>query len=256
MTHYDDTMACDYYVTAIITTDGKLNTFNTLDPAHKQRSDLQTINLADAVVSMAFNHRGMVIMTARGEVYLREHYDISPTPTLLGLPSPAKEIVCQTNLFYIITVDGSLYSLNHNNRLSHVAVPEQVVSISSGSVHTLILTITCNVYGFGGNWFGQVGNGTFETVTSPVLIELPSPCKSIVTGVNSSVAILETGEMYGWGMLCGRPIVTRPQLVQFDRELGVVESVAPSTPDNELTVITKAGKVYSDRGNGFVIVKE
>jgi len=205
---------------------------------------------------MEFNHRGMVIMTARGEVYLREHYAISSTPTLLGLPSPVKEIVCQSSFSYIITVDGSLYSLNYNNRLSQVVVPEPVVSISSGSVHVLIHTITGKVYGFGGNWFGQVGTGTFEEVTSPVLIELPSPCKSIATGTNSSVAILETGEMYGWGMLCGRPIVTRPQLVQFDSEFGVIESVALSMFDNVLTVVTKAGKVYRDRGDGCVIVKE
>lgn len=195
-------------------------------------------------------------MTARGEVYLREYYDISPTPTLLGLPSPVKEILSRSDLSYIITVDGLLYSLNHNNRLSQVAVPEPVVSISSGSVHVLILTITGTVYGFGGNWFGQVGTGTFERVISPVLIELPSPCKSIATGTDSSVVLLETGEMYEWGMLRGRGIVTRPGLIQFDSKLGVVESVSLSMLGDELTVVTKAGKAYSVRGNECVIVKE
>jgi len=109
-------------------------------------------------------------------------------------------------------VDGSLYSWRNNDldeiddstscleTPTKVVLDEPVSMIVVGEYHTLILTVTGRVYSYGHNDHGQLGIGNKrEVVESPAHVPLPSACKSIACGSFHSFAVLETGEVYGWG---------------------------------------------------------
>ena len=50
----------------------------------------------------------------------------------------------------------------------------KIEEISCGSSHTLILTDRGDIYGWGGNTFGQIGCGKDRTVTLPIKIDIDS----------------------------------------------------------------------------------
>ena len=94
---------------------------------------------------------------------------------------------------------------------------EYVVSVSPGTDHTLLVTSLGKVYGFGANWYGQLGNSTDQTpvstpdftsagmVLEPVEIttnfaDLGSDkIIKVETGQSFSIAISEQGKVYTWG---------------------------------------------------------
>ena len=77
----------------------------------------------------------------------------------------------------------------------------QIVGSANGDYHSLILLENGRVYGWGNNNYGQLGNDTNKNTPSPNLIEtIPGKVVSIATGGVISLALLETGEVYGWGL--------------------------------------------------------
>eukprot|EP00483_Globobulimina_turgida_P003146 UN03151 len=47
----------------------------------------------------------------------------------------------------------------------------QIMDIKSGWSHNLVIDFNYNVYSFGYNHFGQIGNGTFKDVLVPKMIK-------------------------------------------------------------------------------------
>jgi len=78
-----------------------------------------------------------------------------------------------------------------------------VVKVACGAFHNLALTANGNVYSWGINDYGQLGNGTTSNSTVPLLIEegLYPDVKvaDIAAGGWHSLAITEHGEVYVWG---------------------------------------------------------
>ena len=71
--------------------------------------------------------------------------------------------------------------------------------IAAGTDHNLALDSGGNLWAWGRNDFGQVGNGTTENVTKPIQIMRGHKFKKISAGNNISAAIDENGYLYGWG---------------------------------------------------------
>lgn len=78
-----------------------------------------------------------------------------------------------------------------------------VVKVACGAFHNLALTANGNVYSWGINDYGQLGNGTTSNSTVPFLIEeglYPDiKVSDIAAGGWHSLAITEHGEVYVWG---------------------------------------------------------
>ncbi|MDA3146326.1 InlB B-repeat-containing protein [Leucobacter sp. UCMA 4100] len=76
-----------------------------------------------------------------------------------------------------------------------------LVSIHAGSFTTLALGADGNVYGWGANKIGGVGNGTNKEQPAPVRTHLPAGAKVLdyETGLNNSYAVLDDGSAYSWG---------------------------------------------------------
>ncbi len=122
---------------------------------------------------------------------------------------------------FAITDTGKLYGWGQNtngqlglgdedNRLSPVEIDvagQRVVSVSSGTSHTLVLTEDGAVYGFGGNRDGEAAPDVLEgpgdpvnEILTPHLIEgLPSDIVAVTADTSTSFAITSDGRVFGWG---------------------------------------------------------
>ncbi|GFG32082.1 hypothetical protein Cfor_08566 [Coptotermes formosanus] len=79
---------------------------------------------------------------------------------------------------------------------------KEVIEVACGSHHSLALTKDGEVYGWGQNNCGQVGSGLSTNQGVPRKVNSHIGTKraiSIACGQTSSMAVLENGEVYGWG---------------------------------------------------------
>ncbi len=78
---------------------------------------------------------------------------------------------------------------------------KKVVQIAAGQYHNLALTASGDVWAWGLNSDGQIGNGTTTTRNTPVKVALPSgdPATTIAAGGYHSLAGDNAGDLYAWG---------------------------------------------------------
>ena len=83
---------------------------------------------------------------------------------------------------------------------------EKAVAVSCGSYHTLVLTATNKVFGFGWNKGGRIGLGSAQplSVPEPAEVKVISDAKikvvSLSAGANCSIALDSDGRAYSWGV--------------------------------------------------------
>ena len=132
-----------------------------------------------------------------------------------------------------------------------------IKEISGGSDHSLILTENNKIYGFGNNYFGQLGAETDNVGSSvPILIDttmITDKIKSIQTGNGYSLILTENGEVYSFGnnlegqlgleniIECGIPTLIP----------NIVDASQISTSSHHSLILTKNGNVYSFGSNNF-----
>ncbi|XP_076041418.1 RCC1 and BTB domain-containing protein 1-like isoform X2 [Oratosquilla oratoria] len=116
------------------------------------------------------------------------------------------------------TENGELYSWGHNGNcqlgngstnqgLTPYLVTthlhnKKVTRVAAGSHHSLALTEEGEVLAWGQNNYGQVGSGTTTNQPTPrkVIASLSSRrVVDIACGQTSSMAVMDNGEVYGWG---------------------------------------------------------
>lgn len=74
-----------------------------------------------------------------------------------------------------------------------------VIDISGGTFHTLAANQNGEVFTWGRNLHGELGNGTTSNSNAPIKVNIPDKIKSVVGGFYSSFAVTEDGELYSWG---------------------------------------------------------
>ncbi|CAG5128531.1 unnamed protein product [Candidula unifasciata] len=118
----------------------------------------------------------------------------------------------------VVTQAGEVYSWGHNgycqlgNGSSNPGFTpglvttnlsgRNVVRVACGSHHTMALTLDGEIYAWGQNNCGQVGTGSTANQPSPRKITAVIGGKAalaIACGQTSSVALMDNGEVYGWG---------------------------------------------------------
>ncbi|CAL1532706.1 unnamed protein product [Lymnaea stagnalis] len=117
-----------------------------------------------------------------------------------------------------LTQAGEVFSWGHNGYCqlgngssSPGFVPGQVTTnlssrmvtkVACGSHHTMALTVDGEVYAWGQNNCGQIGTGSTANQPSPRKIASVIGSRvtvAIACGQTSSMALLDNGEVYGWG---------------------------------------------------------
>ena len=112
-------------------------------------------------------------------------------------------------------LDGQLGSTGYNGFSNPnptpalIALPEQsgpVTQIAAGASHSLALTSTGQLFAFGENYYGQLGNSvnneTFDPNPTPAPVTLPGASGSVVriaAGGAHSLALTSTGQLYAFG---------------------------------------------------------
>jgi alpha-tubulin suppressor-like RCC1 family protein len=109
--------------------------------------------------------------------------------------------------------DGTVWAWGNNNygqvgdnttttRLTPVQVLgglSSVVGISGGSSHSVAVKLDGTVWAWGGNWGGQVGDGTMVNRLVPVQSSGLSGIADVSAGYNHSIALTTGGLLKGWG---------------------------------------------------------
>jgi alpha-tubulin suppressor-like RCC1 family protein len=164
-----------------------------------------------------------------GQLGSASNSDPNPTPTLVGLPGATGV----------------------------------VVQVAAGADHSLAVTSTGQLYAFGGNNYGQLGNATTQILNgltpnnpTPALVSLPSATGGVVqvaAGGFDSLVVTSTGQLYAfghndWGQLgnwsnTGTPNPNpTPTLVSLPGATGTVVQVAAGG-DHSLAVTSTEGVV-------------
>ncbi|XP_014916266.1 RCC1 and BTB domain-containing protein 1-like [Poecilia latipinna] len=118
----------------------------------------------------------------------------------------------------LATDDGELFAWGHNGYsqlgngttnqgvapvvVSANLINKKVMEVACGSHHSMALTDSGEVYAWGYNNCGQVGSGSTANQPTPRRVSSCLQNKlaiSIVCGQTSSLALVDNGEVYGWG---------------------------------------------------------
>ena len=73
-------------------------------------------------------------------------------------------------------------------------------TISGGVVHSVALQADGTLWAWGGNTYGQLGNGTFISENIPVRIGNNHDWADIAVGYNSTIALKTDGTLWAWGL--------------------------------------------------------
>jgi len=94
-------------------------------------------------------------------------------------------------------------TMNNSSIPVQVSLPSgtAVTAVAGGNSHSLALTATGQVLAWGINGYGQLGNGTLTTSTTPVAASVPSGTivSAIAGGSIHSLALTSTGQVLAWG---------------------------------------------------------
>lgn len=141
--------------------------------------------------------------------------DPHPVPTKVGKDTDWAFVAAGKSHAFAIKTGGTMYGWGRNfngqlgdgtniDRLQPTLVPlptglKAWLTVSAGDTHTLaIVKDNLNLYAWGGNASGQVGNGGKVDIVSPAKIGA-FQWSSLAAGANHSVAVRTDGAMYGWG---------------------------------------------------------
>jgi alpha-tubulin suppressor-like RCC1 family protein len=125
--------------------------------------------------------------------------------------------------------------------------------IAAGGLHSLALTSGGQLYAWGFNAFGQLGNGSNTTVLGPTLVPLPagvSNWTAIAAGTNHSLALGNDGNLYAWGRgldgVLGNGGTTNSPLPQrVVRPVEVTTWVKIAAGANHSLALGNNGKLYA-----------
>jgi len=211
--------------------------------------------------------------------------DANPVPesvTLPGAGGPVVQIAAGGGFSLARTSTGQLYAFGENfaGELGNAntgnqpnPVPTQVilpnatgpvVQMAAGAEFTLAVTSTGQLYAFGDNFAGQLGNAVnnskFVPNPTPTLVPIPAASGGVVqvaTGYDFSLALTSSGQLYAFGDnntgQLGIGAVTsgpspKPALVTVPGATGPIVQVAAGS--SEAFAITASGQLFAWGSNG------
>jgi alpha-tubulin suppressor-like RCC1 family protein len=204
-------------------------------------------------------------------------YHQRTTPVLVHFPAGVTIVSIAAGQYHSLAVSstGTVYAWGYNgygqlgngttvnsNLPGAVSLPagEVATSVGAGDNHSLVVTSAGDLYAWGRNTYGQLGNGTTTDSSLPVQVQLPagvsatsvtgggvSPTSKVLEG-DYSLAVTSTGSVYSWGFGGEAELGTGnlqnssvPTLVQLPS--GVVATAVGAGP-NYGHALTSTGAVY------------
>ncbi|GFN79071.1 regulator of chromosome condensation-like [Plakobranchus ocellatus] len=136
-------------------------------------------------------------------------------------------------------------------RLAFVDVPDPVIQLCAGGMHTVCLTSTGQVYTFGCNDEGALGRDTSVegSESRPAKVALPAPIVMVSAGDSHTAAVTDDGRVYAWGTFRdanGSIGLTSNGMEKFPVELIQEEIVVKvASGSDHLVCLTDRGELLS-----------
>lgn len=166
--------------------------------------------LTDAINElMALDVRGQVDMVAT-TTSLSSGAACSP---IAGVPIGMKQVCANETASYALDTTGKVWSWGSNfqgqlGRPSDAVLNQSAAKIDAlpkitqlvtGKNHTLALSDKGEVWAWGANTAGQLGQGNLNSSTKPARVLINTPIRAIAAGDTHSLAIDTNGRLYAWG---------------------------------------------------------
>ena len=176
-------------------------------------------------------------------------------PVKIGSDTNWKNIIAGGAHSLALKSDGTLYvwgtnasgQLGNGIRTGELKAPTKISSdtdwtaIGAGNAHSLALKSNGSFYAWGGNNFGQLGDGTNTARTAPTKIGSDTDWKAIDGGLSQSLAIKRGGTLYLWGA----------NGAKSPRKQGSAANwAAIGLGINHFLALTTTGELYAQGGNG------
>lgn len=189
--------------------------------------------LDERVIAVATGHSHSIALTSGGAVLAwgDNEYSQLGSPGFPGAFNAAPQsvpllggvtaVAASTHHSLALTADGKVWAwgLNVNGQLGDCttiiraqpvtvktapnAELNNVIAIAAGSAHSMALTADGNVYTWGGNGFGQLGDGTLNGRACAAVVPSWSPTNGkavdVVAGHVHSMTLMSNGDIYSWG---------------------------------------------------------
>jgi alpha-tubulin suppressor-like RCC1 family protein len=125
-----------------------------------------------------------------------------------------------------------------------------IIDISCGSYHNLVLASTGDIYGWGFNDYGQTGNGSVgkcQSIPFKINYNLPEKFKAISCGSQHSMALTEDGRVFSWGynLVCQLGVdsfTDSNTLLQIDVNNIIIEKI--SCGYSHSLLLSNEGEIY------------
>lgn len=168
------------------------------------------IYLTDAINElMALDVRGQVDMVAT-TTSLSSGAACSP---IAGIPIGMRQVCANETASYALDATGNVWSWGSNfqgqlGRQSDVVLNQSPAKIETlpkitylavGKNHTLALSDKGEVWAWGANTAGQLGQGNLSPLTKPARVFINTPIKAIAAGDTHCLAMDANGRLYAWG---------------------------------------------------------
>ena len=167
----------------------------------------------------------------------------------------------------IITSDGTLWGRGSNDSgqvgigregrphtvMRETEIMEDVIAVSIGSNYTMAITSDNVLWGWGGNTWGSLGDGTTEDRHSPV--KIMENVIAVYAGFNHTMALTSDNTLWGWG----RRMAVSDDGTSIDSHIPVQlmnDVIAISAAGFSSMAITSDNTLWDLRLNGYTIIME
>jgi len=129
-----------------------------------------------------------------------------PQPQITNVASHITGIEAGGSASFAVLADGSLlgwgiHGLGPDSSVFQNTLPEHLLDgvayISASYTHRMIIMDDGSLWAWGGNYFGELGDGTNESRQYPV--HIMDSIAYVSTGTHNTMAITTDGRLYGWG---------------------------------------------------------
>lgn len=182
----------------------------------KYRVSITATNTTPITYSMTANLTGRNLWARGSNIYGelgQGNTTFQAAPVTIGAANNWAVISAHTQHALAINTAGEIYSWGWNSSgqvgnggtSNNVPTPTKVgtqanwVFVAAGNQHSLAINANGELWGWGANFWGQLGDGTNVQKTSPVRIGTANNWVYAYAGTGASFAINALGELWAWG---------------------------------------------------------